>query len=63
MPRGEALMMVVMTHWPHATLSDHGGIICSPFPFAVRRDLPQSAGGPRQLPLPTRKGEKKPKRP
>jgi len=33
-------------------LSYHGDIIYSPFPFTVRRDFEQSAGGPRQLPLP-----------
>ena len=31
---------------------DHDDIIYSPFPFTVRRDLSQSADGPRQLPLP-----------
>ena len=34
-----------------ATLSDHGDNMYSPFPFTVRRDLSQSADGPRQLPL------------
>jgi len=41
-----------MIHSSHATLSDHGDIIYSPVPFAVRDALSQSAGGLRQLPLP-----------
>jgi len=36
----------------HATLLDHDDIMHIPFPFTVRRDLSQSAGGPWQLPLP-----------
>jgi len=44
--------MVMTINRSHATLSDHGGIIYSPFLFAARRDLSQSAGAPRQLLLP-----------
>jgi len=50
--------MMMMVHSSHATLldhgdiTDHGDIAYSPILFTVCRDLSQSAGGPRQLPLP-----------
>ena len=37
---------MMMTHSSCATLLDHDDIMYSPFLFAVRRDLSQSAGGP-----------------
>jgi len=45
-------MMMMMIHQSCAALLDHDDIIYSPFLFAVRCDLEQSASDSRRPPLP-----------